>query len=91
MPGGTRKIAASRSAAASRRSDARKASPASARLGRHATSAHGGQRGRPGGGRRSTGAPSARTWQQLYQEAKTRNIKGRSAMTKAELERALGR
>jgi len=38
----------------------------------------------------STGGPQPRTRQQLYQEAKARNIKGRSTMTKAELARALG-
>jgi hypothetical protein len=105
MPAGSRKIAASRSAAASRSSNARKASPASARLGRRTTSAHIGRRptsderatssqrargGRPSGGQ-PTGGPSARSRQQLYQEAKSRNIRGRSTMTKAELERALGR
>jgi hypothetical protein len=38
----------------------------------------------------STRGPVPRTRQQLYQEAKARNIKGRSTMTKAELARALG-
>lgn len=90
MPGGTRKVAASRSAAAGRSSSTRKASPASARLGRRMTSAQSGQRA-TSGGQRSTGGPSARSWQQLYQEAKAKNIKGRSGMTKAELERALSR
>ncbi len=45
------------------------------------------------GGRRSgnrTG-PKGQTKQELYGEARRRNIKGRSAMTKSELERALGR
>jgi hypothetical protein len=47
--------------------------------------------GRPSASQRSTGGPTARTRQQLYQEAKARNIKGRSTMTKAQLERALSR
>lgn len=43
------------------------------------------------GGLRSHKGPGGRTYDQLYNEAKHRNIKGRSAMTKAELERALQR
>ena len=43
------------------------------------------------GGLRSHSGPGGRTYSQLYNEAKDRGIKGRSAMTKAELERALGR
>jgi hypothetical protein len=43
------------------------------------------------GGLRSHKGPGGRTRDQLYQEAKERNIKGRSKMTKAELERAVGR
>jgi hypothetical protein len=35
--------------------------------------------------------PGGRTRDQLYQEAKRKNVKGRSSMTKAELERAVGR
>ena len=35
--------------------------------------------------------PGGRTKAQLYQEARDKNIKGRSSMTKAELERAVGR
>jgi hypothetical protein len=31
-----------------------------------------------------------RTYEELYEEAKRRNIKGRSKMSKTELERALG-
>jgi hypothetical protein len=42
------------------------------------------------GGLRSHKGPGGRTRDQLYQEAKERNIKGRSKMTKAELERAVG-
>jgi hypothetical protein len=39
--------------------------------------------------RRRTGE-SGRTRDQLYEEAKERNIRGRSKMTKAQLQRALG-
>ena len=46
-----------------------------------------GRRGGYGGRRRS---PRGRTRDQLYEEAKRRNIRGRSKMTKDELERALG-
>ena len=46
--------------------------------------------GRRGGLRSHRGA-GGRTKDQLYNEAKKRNIKGRSRMTKAELERAVGR
>ncbi len=46
--------------------------------------------GRRGGLRSRTG-PGGRTKDQLYQEAKRRNIPGRSKMSKAELERAVGR
>jgi hypothetical protein len=46
--------------------------------------------GRRGGLRSHTG-PGGRTRDQLYNEARERNIKGRSKMTKAELERAVGR
>lgn len=42
------------------------------------------------GGLRSHSGPGGRTKAQLYQEAKRRRIRGRSRMTKAELERALG-
>ncbi len=49
-----------------------------------------------GRGRKSAGAKSRRrgaskTRQQLYEQAKRQNIPGRSRMSKAELERALGR
>jgi hypothetical protein len=41
------------------------------------------------GGKRSHSGAQGRTKEQLYNEARKRNIKGRSAMSKAELERAL--
>lgn len=43
------------------------------------------------GGLRSHRGAGGRTRDQLYEEAKRKNIKGRSSMSKAELERALGR
>jgi len=43
------------------------------------------------GGLRSHSGPGGRTRDQLYEEAKKKNIRGRSKMTKAELERAVGR
>ena len=43
------------------------------------------------GGLRSHRGPGGRTRDQLYNEAREKNIKGRSTMTKAELERAVGR
>ena len=43
------------------------------------------------GGLRSHKGPGGRTKAQLYQEAKNKNIKGRSQMSKAELEKAVGR
>jgi hypothetical protein len=46
--------------------------------------------GRRGGLRSHTG-PGGRTRDQLYEEARRKNISGRSRMTKAELERAVGR
>ena len=42
------------------------------------------------GGLRSHSGPGGRTKEQLYEEAKKRNIKGRSTMTKRELLKALG-
>ncbi|MER5307798.1 plasmid stabilization protein [Streptomyces sp. NPDC002773] len=42
------------------------------------------------GGRRSHSGAQGRTYDQLYEEAKRRNIDGRSKMNKADLERALG-
>jgi hypothetical protein len=46
--------------------------------------------GRRGGLRSHSGA-AGRTKEQLYAEARKRNIKGRSSMTKAQLENALSR
>lgn len=46
--------------------------------------------GRRGGIRSHRKGPRGRTRDQLYEEAKDRNIRGRSKMTKAELQRALG-
>jgi hypothetical protein len=43
------------------------------------------------GGLRSHRGPGGRTKAQLYEEARGKNIKGRSSMTKAELERVVGR
>jgi hypothetical protein len=43
------------------------------------------------GGLRSHSGSGGRTKAQLYQEAKHKNVEGRSKMTKAELERAVGR
>jgi hypothetical protein len=44
------------------------------------------------GGRRSgTNRPKGRTREQLYEEAKRKNISGRSRMTKAQLQRAVDR
>jgi hypothetical protein len=43
------------------------------------------------GGLRSHRGPGGRTYDQLYNEAKDRGIKGRSKMSKRELERALNR
>jgi hypothetical protein len=42
------------------------------------------------GGKRSGSGPGGRTKEQLYNEAKKKNIKGRSKMTKRELEKAVG-
>ncbi len=47
--------------------------------------------GRRGGLRSGTARPKGRTKDQLYNEAKKKNIDGRSKMNKAELERAVGR
>ena len=46
--------------------------------------------GRRGGIRSHRKGPRGRTRDQLYEEAKDRGIRGRSKMTKAELQRALG-
>jgi hypothetical protein len=43
------------------------------------------------GGLRSHSGPGGRTRDQLYNEAREKNIKGRSKMNKAQLERAVGR
>jgi len=43
------------------------------------------------GGLRSHRGAGGRTKAQLYEEAKRQNVKGRSSMSKAELERAVGR
>ncbi|NUP51952.1 MAG: plasmid stabilization protein [Catenulispora sp.] len=45
--------------------------------------------GRRGGVRSHKGA-GGRTYEQLYEEAKNRNIQGRSKMNKSELQKALG-
>ena len=46
--------------------------------------------GRRGGIRSHRKSPRGRTRDQLYEEARDRNIEGRSKMTKAQLQRALG-
>lgn len=43
------------------------------------------------GGLRSHRGSGGRTKDQLYEEARRKNVKGRSSMSKAELERAVGR
>jgi hypothetical protein len=43
------------------------------------------------GGKRSHSGAAGPTYAQLYAEARRRNVKGRSSMNKAQLERALGR
>jgi hypothetical protein len=43
------------------------------------------------GGKRSHTGEGGRTYAQLYNEAKSRGIKGRSGMNKAQLEKAVGR
>src|ERR1700742_4955033 len=43
------------------------------------------------GGLRSHSGSGGRTKAQLYEEAKKKNIEGRSSMSKAELEKAVGR
>lgn len=43
------------------------------------------------GGLRSHKGPGGRTRDQLYQDAKDKGVKGRSKMTKAQLQRAVGR
>ena len=46
--------------------------------------------GRRGGLRAHRKGPRGRTRDQLYEEARSKGVEGRSSMTKAELERALG-
>jgi plasmid stabilization system protein ParE len=55
------------------------------------TSTHDMSPGRRGGKRSGTNATKGPTRDQLYNEARQRNIRGRSAMTKAELAKALGK
>ena len=43
------------------------------------------------GGKRSGHGPGGRTRDQLYNEAKQKGVQGRSKMSKAELEKAVGR
>jgi hypothetical protein len=43
------------------------------------------------GGQRSHSGSGGRTKEQLYQEARRKNVKGRSSMSKAQLEHAVGR
>ena len=43
------------------------------------------------GGLRSHQGPGGRTYDQLYEEAKDRGVKGRSKMNKSQLQRALAR
>ena len=43
------------------------------------------------GGKRSHSGPAGRTFEQLYNEAKAKGIKGRSKMNKGELQAAVGR
>ena len=43
------------------------------------------------GGLRSHSGPEGRTKEQLYAEARKKNVRGRSSMSKAELARAVGR
>lgn len=54
------------------------------------TSTHDISSGRRGGLRSHSGS-QGRTKEQLYNEAKHKNVKGRSKMTKAELAKAVGR
>jgi hypothetical protein len=42
------------------------------------------------GGKRSHSGPQGRTRDQLYAEAQRRNVKGRSNMTKSQLQKAIG-
>jgi hypothetical protein len=47
--------------------------------------------GRRGGLRASRGGPRGRTYEQLYNEAREKGVKGRSKMNKSQLQRAVGR
>lgn len=47
--------------------------------------------GRRGGKRSGTSGPKGRTKEQLYEEARKKNVHGRSYMNKAQLARAVGR
>ena len=47
--------------------------------------------GRRGGLRSGTGRPKGRTYKQLYNEARSLDISGRSEMNKAQLQRAVDR
>ena len=57
--------------------------------GRSRTSTRDMSSGRRGGLRSGTRRPKGRTKEQLYNEAKRRNVPGRSQMTKAQLQRAV--
>jgi hypothetical protein len=66
-----------------------------ARTGEARTSSHTSRRdmssGRRGGLRSGTSRPKGRTKEQLYNEAKRMNIRGRSKMSKQQLQRAVDR
>jgi hypothetical protein len=47
--------------------------------------------GRRGGLRSGTNRPRGRTYEQLYNEAREKNVAGRSRMNKEQLQRALAR
>ena len=47
--------------------------------------------GRRGGIRANRSGPRGRTKEQLYEEARRKNVRGRSKMNKAQLEKAVGR
>jgi hypothetical protein len=56
---------------------------------RSRTSTHDISSGRRGGLRSGTNRPKGRTKEQLYNEAKSMNVEGRSKMNKAQLQRAV--
>jgi hypothetical protein len=58
---------------------------------RSRTSTRGPSSGRRGGQRSGTRRPTGLTKEQLYNDAKRLNISGRSGMSKAQLQRAVGR